>query len=627
MELKTISIENFRSIKDSGVWKLSEDRINTLIGRNGSGKTSIIEALDTLKQNSIKDKDKPLEQSGLPTKISVGLQFSEDERSRISFLNLENEEEYTQIITISKIYNPNGNIEYLVNEKPTFTYLIQYINEIKALLKDKEKLGYKEGNNPTQLKDKYPNKTQLAKDIKNLKDQLRNNQNKLNSEQEKLAEVKKNVSPILNLFSKIEGYESNISRLIPTFTIFKYEDFHPFEDRFLYKSNYQHIKILPILMKELGTNFNTLKQNANNPQVIEPISDNRKKEFESYINENWPRDGVQVQLKIYLNEFAIMVKELETGIYLYLSQRSGGEIWVFIFLTFIHTNVKNKRNTVILMDEPSINLHPYAQRNIVALMENFLEKNKEMSIIFTTHTPYLIKPKRIERLALVKRLDKEGSKIKQIDYDKLLSLKNSRPSKKHKLENIKQRLLQILSVSVREGFFGTIVLLCEGITEFLSLPIWANICKNDFDESGIILIQTGGKESLLDYADFFSVYDIPLYLVFDNDNKPEKRDDYLKKERKLNSQLLKFLNAEIIDFSSGGGKNYFAFERDYESCLSNEDSKYDEYKNKVGSKYGTSGKGITAMNIAVEYQLNNEDPPPSIKNLIEGIFKFREEVC
>jgi predicted ATP-dependent endonuclease of OLD family len=380
-------------------------------------------------------------------------------------------------------------------------------------------------------------------------------------------------------------------------------------------------------MKELGTTFNTLKQNANNPQVIEPISYNRNKEIEHYINENWPRDGVQVQLKIYLNEFAIMVKELETDIYLYLSQRSGGEIWVFIFLTYIHTNVKNKKDTVILIDEPSINLHPYAQRNIVALMEDFIARNKEMSIIYTTHTPYLIKPKKIERLALVKRLDKEGSKIIQIDYDKLLSLKNSRPGKKYKPENIKQRLLQILSVSVREGFFGTMVLLCEGITEFLSLPIWANIYKKDFDESGIILIQTGGKESLLDYADFFSVYDIPLYLVFDNDNKPEKGDDYLKKERKLNSQLLEFLNAKIIDFPSGGSKNYFAFERDYESCLSNEDLKYDEYKNKVGSKYGTSGKGIRAMNIAVEYQLNYEDPPPSIKNLIERIFKFREEVC
>lgn len=60
MELKTIRIKNFRSIKDSGVWTLSEDRINTLIGRNGSGKMSIIEALDTLKLNSIKDSDKPL---------------------------------------------------------------------------------------------------------------------------------------------------------------------------------------------------------------------------------------------------------------------------------------------------------------------------------------------------------------------------------------------------------------------------------------------------------------------------------------------------------------------------------------------------------------------------------------
>ncbi|MFX1295811.1 MAG: ATP-dependent endonuclease, partial [Promethearchaeota archaeon] len=624
--LKTIRIKNFRSIKDSGIWTLTNDRINTLIGRNGSGKTSIIDALDTLKRNKIQDKDKPLEQPNIPTTISLGLLFSEEEKERVSFLNLEKDEDYTSIIEISKEYYSNGNIEYFINEKPSFTYLYKHINDIIELLKDKNRLGFKEGNNPVQLKERYPNMLSLINDIKRLKDQLNNNQKRLSNEKEILTEVKKNISPILNLTSEIENFDNKVSRLIPTFTIFKYEDYHPFEDRFLYNSDYPNVKILPILMDELETSFKTLKNNANNPQIIEQISDNRNKELESYINENWPRDGAEVQLKIYPNEFAIMVKELDAGIFLYLSQRSGGEIWVFIYLTFIHRNIKNKQDTIILMDEPSINLHPYAQRNIVALMENFLEKNKGMSIIYTTHTPYLIKPKKIERLALVKRLDKEGSVISQIDYEKLLELKNSRSGKKQKLENIKQRLHQILSVSVREGFFGVMVLICEGITELLSLPIWAQIYNTDFDESGIIIIPAGGKELMLDFADFFAIYNIPIFLVFDNDNKPEKGEDYLKKERKLNSLFLEFFNEEPIDFPFGLGKQYFAFERDYESCLSNEDEKYDEYKDIVGNKFGSSRKSVRAMNIAMEYQLNNRKPPASIKALIEGIFRFRDKI-
>ena len=68
------------------------------------------------------------------------------------------------------------------------------------------------------------------------------------------------------------------------------------------------------------------------------------------------------------------------------------------------------------------------------------------------------------------------------------------------------------------------------------------------------------------------------------------------------------------------------FERDYESCLMNEDSRYEEYKKKIGIKYGKSGKGISAMKIALKYQSNDEKPPQSIKNLIDRIFKLKEKL-
>ena len=627
MELKTIRIKNFRSIKDSGIWKLSNDRINTIIGRNGSGKTSIIEALNLLKQNKIPDKDKPLDLPDCPTEISIGILFSEEEKDKISFLNLSKDKYYSEIIKITKIYNLENSVEYLVNDQPSFTYLYLHISEIKDILKDKNSLGFKEGNNPVQLKEIYSNKSTLMSDIKRLKEQLRNNEKRLNQEKEKIVDLKKNISSILDVISKIESFDINISKMIPTFTIFRYEDFHPFEDRFLYKSEYNHIKILKILLNELGTDFKTLKSNANNPQATEHISDSRNGELERYINENWPRDGAQVNLKIYPNEFAIMIKELDSEIYLYLSQRSGGEIWIFIFLTFVYTNVKSKKNTIILIDEPSINLHPYAQRNVVALLEDFLKKNQNVSIIYTTHTPYLIKSKKIERLVLVKRLSQDGSIITQFDFEKLLNIKNSRPGKKKKLENIKTRLLQILSISVREGFFGVMVLICEGITEYLSLPVWANMLGRDFDESGIIIISAGSKNSILDYVDLFSIYKIPIYLVFDNDNRPENDPDKIKETRKLNKLMLEAISEYPKDFPSGAGEKYFAFEKDYESCLSSESPTYNDYKEKTGIIYGSCGKAVRAMNIALEYQKNDEEPPSSIRSLIEGIFKFREKYC
>jgi len=46
MEIKSFRIKNYRSIKDSGICYVSGDNITILAGKNESGKTAILEALE-----------------------------------------------------------------------------------------------------------------------------------------------------------------------------------------------------------------------------------------------------------------------------------------------------------------------------------------------------------------------------------------------------------------------------------------------------------------------------------------------------------------------------------------------------------------------------------------------------
>lgn len=50
MKLHASRIINFRSIIDTGFQELSPDGISLIVGQNESGKTSVLDALENLKQ-------------------------------------------------------------------------------------------------------------------------------------------------------------------------------------------------------------------------------------------------------------------------------------------------------------------------------------------------------------------------------------------------------------------------------------------------------------------------------------------------------------------------------------------------------------------------------------------------
>ena len=79
MEIKSFRIRNYRSIKDSGVCHLSGDDITILAGKNESGKTAILEALeDFAAKKQIRDEAIPLDDPESKPEISIALNQQQD---------------------------------------------------------------------------------------------------------------------------------------------------------------------------------------------------------------------------------------------------------------------------------------------------------------------------------------------------------------------------------------------------------------------------------------------------------------------------------------------------------------------------------------------------------------------
>lgn len=70
------------------------------------------------------------------------------------------------------------------------------------------------------------------------------------------------------------------------------------------------------------------------------------------------------------------------------SERSAGFTWFFSFLVKFSQITKNQSNVIILLDEPGLTLHGTAQKDLLRYFKEKLEPNHQL--IYSTHSPFMV---------------------------------------------------------------------------------------------------------------------------------------------------------------------------------------------------------------------------------------------
>ena len=92
-----------------------------------------------------------------------------------------------------------------------------------------------------------------------------------------------------------------------------------------------------------------------------------------------------------------------------LEARSKGFQWFFSFyLVFLVESEGGHKDTILLLDEPGLHLHPTAQQELIAFFEKLSETNQ---LAYTTHSPFLIDGEHLHRIRPVKEDDTGHSRI------------------------------------------------------------------------------------------------------------------------------------------------------------------------------------------------------------------------
>jgi predicted ATPase/5S rRNA maturation endonuclease (ribonuclease M5) len=126
------------------------------------------------------------------------------------------------------------------------------------------------------------------------------------------------------------------------------------------------------------------------------------------IEGRWKQRRYEVRFNADGNQFFTFVRDAKDPALIRLEERSKGFQWFFSFdLMLMYESKGTFKNCVILLDEPGLHLHPDAQRDLLRRLESYADGN---TLIYSTHLPFMIDLRHPERVRVISETT-EGAKV------------------------------------------------------------------------------------------------------------------------------------------------------------------------------------------------------------------------
>jgi len=539
MYLKNLQIKNFRCIEDLTLE--FNKGLNVIIGENNTGKTAVIDALRLsfsigLQRREIflSPDDFFIDRSGRKAnKIEFHLTFSdileEEQGIFVEMLAInEGSEPELKLHIRYELINKNG-IEKIKfrycggdnegqNIPPELMGLFYFVY-LGALRNADRDLRPGRGNRLGQLFIK------LERD----RDEQEKYANSLN---EKINEDLRWIKLIDKAKKKVNAHLEKTSILNNTQTI--EINFLPLEFRKIVENMKMFLPFKHIVKREeitltLGTENEVQRKYFTNPdeenlEFKDDFKDILKSETE--INGNIKKKMESIYNKSLI-QFEIGQNGLGYNNLIYIATVLGDLLE--------RKSIEEETYITLLLEEPEAHLHPQLQDTLFNYFKEI--ENQNIQIFITSHSP-----------TITAKTDIDSTMVLYKKNDKILSL----PLRKCPLDsNHKKYLERFLDVTKSQLFFAKGVILVEGISEALLLPVFANIMgeKYNLDKNGIEVVNIGGV-AFEAFANLFNSenpderLNINCAIITDNDRKNGQISARAKNARKLEKGQLKVFLAE-----------------------------------------------------------------------------------
>lgn len=571
MRLSRVRVTNYRSIHDSG-WVDIKDNITCLVGKNESGKTSFLVALEHLS---------PVDDARGAFDVT-----KDYPRRGLTAYRREHEEKPATVVTAIFDLDPSDQtaIEAELGKgavtAKSITVSKDYKNEITVQCDHDAAAILRQALAKAGLAEEVLAKLANADSLEALKKLAQND-----------TSLQPTVAKITALFPKgiRERVADFVWGLTPDFLYF--DDYSVMRGRaslphmarakqqlkakaYVAPADRTFLSLLelagttPEEMASSKSNFETLKSNLEaaaieiTSEVFKFWTQNRNLRVEFTLSEPDKFDvaphheGPIFHTRIWNDRHQMTVS---------FDERSRGFVWFFSFLAFFSQVKAHSRPVILLLDEPGLSLHAMAQSDFMRFIEQRLAPTHQ--VLYTTHSPFMVDPNHPNRVRLVEDKDDVGTIVSQDFVRNRTGLDTVYP------------LMAAMGIELTQSLFvGPNTLLVEGPSELLYFPAMSKLLM-DAGREGLdprwTITPVNGADKVPAFVSLFGANKLNLAIVLDYEPKKKKLLEALHADRHIKTGHVVLLH-ELTGAAEADIEDMF--DPDYYMALASE-----AYKRELGA--------------------------------------------
>ena len=569
MRLRKFRVQAFRCIHDSGDIVVGD--LAAFVGRNESGKTTILQALTLLnKEENVSELDlcdEMTEQLKSEIKVAEGeFELNQDETEiirekfpglQLRKLKIFRTNKYPEIqYDFGDVKIDEKEDENLEHWQDITRQLSSFVESIPNYISKKLDTDFFAGRTPS-------NKKTIQAEL----DAFDNNiQNVVTDEQQILSEWEKIYTKIIKSIEKISMDDTKSDALKK----FIGENLHP---RFVYFSDYKKIlgninlaeyiketeneasagieyiegfdraETVRNLLYLAELDIEQLEGMKSSPSKLIKFLNTASKNLTHRLNPSWKGEPINVELRLNPgNILSVVLSDVHkdgtitnTGL---LNRRAEGFKWTFSFIINFaaETQKAELKEAILLLDEPARNLHPTQQMGISDLLKNLAGSNQ---VLYATHSPFMIFDYTPGNL-LVVELDRKKH-LSKIFYD---YWKADSTTLTPILYGLSKGLVD--SITDREvGYNSRPLIIVETMSDTMYLNAFDKFLQDpNISMNPLNVVPAYSKNSVLPLSLFYHNHGYNTFVLLDNDYESNQIAEQLKNN--------KFSDSQIIFFESGG---------------------------------------------------------------------------
>ena len=565
MRLRRFRIRAFRCIHDSGDVTVGD--LAAFVGRNESGKTTILQGLILLNRDEIVSDldlcDEMVEELKSEIKVAEGVfELNEHEREFVKekFPSLD--------IKRLKIFRTNKNpeIQYdfedgkigeeqntnLRSWQSITSDLQNFIDTIPNHIQEQLDTDFFQLSSPPKTIGGFKKDLQIFDE--SIKSVASEEEEVISEWNELYPKILENSDGFLNTSERLELEEfikDNLHPRIVYFSDYKkilgninLQDYlHGVKSstggNVEYVEEFDRVETVRNLFYLAELELDKLEEYQNSPSKLIKLLNQASKKLTSRLNPAWKGEPIHVELRFNPgNIMSVIISDVHrdgtitnTGL---LNRRAEGFKWTFSFIINFaaETQRSELKEAILLLDEPARNLHPTQQRGISDMLKNLAGTNQ---VLYATHSPFMIFDYTPGNLLVVElerknHLSKIYYEYWKADDATLIPI----------LYGLSRGLVES-TVDREIGSNSRPIIIVETMSDTMYLNAFDKFLQDpNISMNPLNVIPAYNKNSVLPLAIFYRDHGYNTFILLDNDNESKQIAEQLKNNKFSEIQTIFF---------------------------------------------------------------------------------------